>query len=270
MAKFSLKRYARQFFGIDNLLSLVLGAILLSAASTALLWVMGFLPDFTNNWRYWLFAFLCFLLICVTVSFLTATSGSPRRARFRMRPMILGTGLDPEQKAMAMTVLALYNNGAPSIADGWEMTVTIPEMAPVKGDRVQLPPIMNIQAIEGGTRTFLASDALYEKSIVAPLANGGMVTGILQFRFDTLSKDQINRGDASFTVKCFDSRGEAHEITFDRSMMPHSGTSRHVPGIQTQTPPQMALIPGTGLTFEMRIGPVAPLVAKPENEPRSS
>jgi len=227
-----IRGFLARFFSVENLTSLVLGTVIMSLAGTMLIYVIGLLPDPRKDYWPFLAAFLC-LLVITGVSLLISKSH-----RSALRPQLTGsidriqvmsaaqfTKVPEHQRSMAVLLtVSIRNKGTPSIADKWELAIHIKDAEhTVKTLPVYLPPLMQINVhdtVTGGITPLVGADALYNKAVIAPIATGAMIRGILLYIVNDVTEPMLTIPGTKYILEFVDIDGRTHEIAYPWPAIP--------------------------------------------------
>ncbi len=106
-----------------------------------------------------------------------------------------------------LIIASVANNGSPSVADQWKLSVLAPGWNHEASQPFSLiapnePVRFNYE--EGDSLVYSQDDALYGKTMPQPLATGSKQTGLLMFLFPGLSKSVVTQKGTIVTLECRD------------------------------------------------------------------
>jgi hypothetical protein len=116
-----------------------------------------------------------------------------------------------------LVIANLINEGAPSIASGWRLTVTLVGGRSVETMPTYLDPSGIAQGdLEDGKGPFKLSlaDLLYLKVAEHPIETGSKIRGILMFDFPMYSPDETKKAGTRFVLRCTDFKGKTITAKF--------------------------------------------------------
>jgi hypothetical protein len=130
--------------------------------------------------------------------------------------LVLGTAVKEEKiiGAMFAPLLTINNTGAPSILEGWKLSVVshhynVSQLSPqFIQDKIVLP-MQNGQP----TVTIRGSDALYDKAETKPVATGDHVRGWLCFILAGADAKQLREDKARIEIQFVDVNGKSHSVS---------------------------------------------------------
>ena len=143
-----------------------------------------------------------------------------------------GTDLNAEQPSFVVTLfIAVTNQGAPSIAHGWQLFIVMPDQT-----------LEVLPRHYGGTTTldlpgrsplvFTEDEFIYNKIGSNPLATGGMASGILMFKVTGVSKEEFNSLDPDLRLEFKDIAGRSYTVLHKHGEgIP--GNLLYLPGVKT-------------------------------------
>ncbi|MBI1956189.1 MAG: hypothetical protein HYS38_07320 [Acidobacteria bacterium] len=129
-----------------------------------------------------------------------------------------------------MLEVSVRNEGSPSIADGWQLVVDIPNypLSPILGKNTYIDRVITM-----GRKSWGPEDALYDKAGNAPIPAGGRVGGVLFFLLDGIDGDNFTkRKDKTLTLTFRDVHGT--EVTAVNNAKSEDGPM-YYPGIGKPT-----------------------------------
>ena len=212
-----VQRYFNDFFSLQNIISLVLGTVVVSTASTVLLYVVGFLPDPRKNFWPSIVAFLCILVIAQAFA-----RQRRHRPRFRFALGLLSIGALPGNEQHSSFFVLAFNiigsdgnkfNGDRRAISQDGLTLNQPDSPAIRYMRCITKP--------ASARIADSLDKLYIQNIKMPA---------------TIPPVGIGRSIV-FELRCTDSLGDVHQYDFKPSDLPIRGGTRYLPGTQTSSPP---------------------------------
>lgn len=116
------------------------------------------------------------------------------------------TKIGPTQ-TRAILWVSISNNGPPTIADDWELSIQMPQSTAVKGVPVEIDQSRPLVAMNSSERISIdPSDALYSKTLREPIAIGMKLVGVLVFDVP-LSFEETDKKGTIYSVSCQDVHG---------------------------------------------------------------
>jgi hypothetical protein len=170
------------YFGWEPSIASVIWAILIAVAVRFFVWVRrtGWLD---HEVVYWIGTPIACLILLAALSY-AARGGKSLKPDFRVQIAQMTAGTPSDNKSSTSMILGLYlfNNGQPSVALGYQLSVSVPGAFSDKiGQTMTLPESLPFSDPKTGqVQTFLGTDALYTKTL-HPIITGGVESGILWF-----------------------------------------------------------------------------------------
>lgn len=131
-----------------------------------------------------------------------------------------------EPSTGVFVIANITNAGAPSIAEGWTLKVVL-----TNGDTSEAPtayldpnfPLTAQNPAAGPSWKISQSDALYAKTMSKPIERGMKIRGILVFKFDRYSVEDMKKAETRYVLGCTDVNGKAvtAEFAFKGTPEPH-------------------------------------------------
>ena len=123
----------------------------------------------------------------------------------------------PVQHGMGIVIVAsLTNKGADSIADEWELGITLPDgrkLHPVLQVQNELPNTEVLDPNSGKVAKFGYADALYQMAAAKPIKRGEKLTGILFFRVVGVDLETLRKPGILYNLQCRDVDGTLVQTT---------------------------------------------------------
>ncbi len=125
-----------------------------------------------------------------------------------------------------MIIANLSNDGAPSIADGWSLKVTLTDGRTLTRGTTYLDPSGILKSEHnsvGGSWKLSQADALYVKAAAKPIQSGDKVRGVLVFTYDEFTSAEMKMKGTKFNLSCVDVKNQPveFEYTFTEESEPH-------------------------------------------------
>jgi hypothetical protein len=135
-----------------------------------------------------------------------------------------------------LLIVSISNRGQmPSIARGYDLTMTTPEGASINADKQALPREIRAPAT-GGERIYYQEDALYNKTNDIPITAGGAVTGILYYILPGIHADKVRQEGNIFTLQFADVNGKQYTVHYTMKGQPTKDIP-YIPGLRFPVPP---------------------------------
>jgi hypothetical protein len=126
-------------------------------------------------------------------------------------------------------VISVTNAGAPSIADHWDLQVTLPDGQKQRGVQIPIPPLLTFGGASG-EQTYSEKDALYNKAVKNPIQKGQKMTGVLWFLLEGTSSKDVAMNAVKLTFKDFLDK----EYIAENTAIYHGVPPVYFPGLEQQ------------------------------------
>ncbi len=142
----------------------------------------------------------------------TAWRDEYRKSQPGLHLTIEGAGIGEGTRAgrpltAAIMLVSLTNRGTPSIADGWQMTLTYAgrgKPVAVQMHYVDPQPSITLEMIHGPVVTISQDDVLYNKTMKEPIATGMKVVGLMVGDIPDLSFFDVYKQGTIIELRCHD------------------------------------------------------------------
>jgi len=256
----SVRSFFNTYFGWRPSLAQILWTPVTLIALRIILWTWK-QPIPRGEVVYWLIGIPLLLLVSVVISYATKSSrpqliGSIDRLAI-LNAAQLTEAAEHQHKTAVLLTVSVRNKGTASIADQWDLTIQIKDAErTIKAIPVYLPPLIQMNLLDnvaGGITPVLGADALYNKTVVAPIATGAMVRGILLYLVDDVTESMLATPGTKYVLQFTDINGRQHAVAYSWPAIPDrragymAGMSQ-APGMGTSaviatTPPESPTSP---------------------------
>jgi hypothetical protein len=131
--------------------------------------------------------------------------------RAQIEQAVLNTEHEPGTLHVLLTA-SVRNVGAPTALEDWQLEVTPAGGAPVRGRPQVIPGSMTICGKRGRGLLFTDRDALYHRTLARPIETGGMVRGVLGFKFPGMSEARFYQPTTRLKLQARDVLGTPHVV----------------------------------------------------------
>jgi hypothetical protein len=196
-------------FSLQNLLIQLMWAYITTAFIRLLAWL--FRVSLQGQHRELAFWFVVPGSLLVLTLFLTQATGHTKA------PWLTGHidaaavgGPDAAAGATVTLIASVRNLGAPSVVEGWSLSVELPTRQTFSGQPFHVPERVTLHHEGGATVSISGEDALANKTVPTPLQTGGMQRGVLLFRFDQLARQSISQPGTKLILYYHDVTGKRY------------------------------------------------------------
>jgi hypothetical protein len=169
---------------------------------------------------YWVIGFPALLILFPAISYVMKSGERPRLSGSIDRIQILkASQLTTDQRfAHSMAVLlvaSIRNSGTPSMVEGWGLSISIKGAAKrISATAVKIPPALFKvhDTITGEVVEYVGYDALYNKTVFAPIATGAIVRGILLYFIDDVTDSMLMASGTRYHLKFSDILRRTYEV----------------------------------------------------------
>ncbi|HEY9159060.1 hypothetical protein [Candidatus Binatus sp.] len=223
----SVRSFFNAYFGWRPSLAQILWTPVTLIAVRIILWTWK-QPLPRGEAMYWLIGIPLLLLVGAVASYATKSSrpqliGSIDRLGILNAAQLTKEAKHEHSMAVLLTV-SIQNKGTASIADKWALAIRIKDAEQtIKTIPVYLSPViqMNVHdAVTGGITPLLGADALYNKTVIAPIATGAMVRGILLYLVDDVTESMLTVPGTKYILQFVDINGRKHDIVHSWPAIP--------------------------------------------------
>lgn len=113
-------------------------------------------------------------------------------------------------------VVVAKNAGTPTILDNWRLRVRIGQDNEIEAQPLLVPETLVLHG-PMGVVVYKGTDAIYDKSVTAPVPRGGQVAGILQFRLPAVPIARFHGPSTLLRLSCSDVLGK--RCTLDQTLV---------------------------------------------------
>ena len=210
------------YFGWRPTLAQIVWTILTLAGGRLAFWMWHQQPP-RGEWMYWLAGFPVLLVFWAAVSYAARSGDRPNLTATIDRIQVMKAGQitrDPEYSHYIglLLVVAVRNSGTPSIADQWKLSISLAgSKARVEAKGIMIPPNLIMNVIDEVTKKaiqYVGADALYNKTVLAPIPTGAMVRGLMLCFVDGLAEAALSSPGTQYHLSFIDILGKRRNLEY--------------------------------------------------------
>jgi hypothetical protein len=226
-----VSNFLHDYFNPQNIMAQLAWWLLLAILGQLLAWLFRLPMDRKKRFAFWVVIPLGMLVAIDLASFMSRTSDRPN---LQVGIDIVIVGIPPQDEdSTAITLIAhVTNTGAPTIAERWSLTVVLADgqKIPARSEYIRDQLVLNRNT--GPPLIYHGKDALYNKTVQAPLPKGGIATGLLFFVIKNTKKTVIYNPTTKLILTCNDAYGR--EYSTEKPISVISSEPMYVPGMSPQ------------------------------------
>lgn len=148
------------------------------------------------------------------------------------------------QTLVVIIIASVRNVGAPSIAGGWNLQLTMPGRETVTGENTLIDPTnpIVIHRPSGIPTVYAPEDALYLKASSTPIPTGGQVVGVLMVRFPNITHAAAYTKGTTVKLTFKDVQGNDYDASYEIKGEPDT-EPKYYPGMKIVEPPKQGRPP---------------------------